>query len=81
LFSIFCVYPPYDLSLKLADIFQTPPEFWALLQLQYDESEKSRGTNCPFYQLMTIMDDAMNSFEDAFQWINNRKRIIKMATC
>jgi len=49
----------YDLSLKLADIFHTPPEFWTLLQHQYDESEKSRGTDSPFYQLMTIMGDAM----------------------
>ncbi|KPA17072.1 plasmid maintenance system antidote protein [Candidatus Magnetomorum sp. HK-1] len=30
-----------------------------LLQLQYDQSEKSRGTDSPFYQLMTIMGDAM----------------------
>ncbi|KPA13406.1 Addiction module antidote protein, HigA [Candidatus Magnetomorum sp. HK-1] len=49
----------YDLSLKLADIFPTPPEFWVLLQHQYDEGEKSRGTDSPFYQLMTIMGDAM----------------------
>ncbi|KPA12376.1 Addiction module antidote protein, HigA, partial [Candidatus Magnetomorum sp. HK-1] len=49
----------YDLSLKLADIFYTPPEFWILLQLQYDQSEKSRGTDSPFYQLMNIMGDAM----------------------
>ena len=49
----------YDLSLKLADIFSTPPEFWVSLQLQYDESEKNRGTDSPFYQLMTIMGDAM----------------------
>ncbi|KPA10841.1 Addiction module antidote protein, HigA, partial [Candidatus Magnetomorum sp. HK-1] len=48
----------YDLSLKLADIFSTPPEFWVSLQLQYDESEKNRGTDSPFYQLMTIMGDA-----------------------
>ena len=49
----------YDLSLKLANIFETSSEFWILLQLQYDQSEKSRGTDDPFYTLMTIMGDAM----------------------
>jgi len=49
----------YDLSVRLADIFHTSPEFWVILQVQYDESEKSRGTDFPFYQLMTIMGDAM----------------------
>ena len=48
----------YDISLKLADIFTTPPEFWVLLQHQYDEGEKSRGTDSPFY-LHHIMGDAM----------------------
>jgi len=27
--------------------------------MQYDQSEKARGTDYPFYQLMTIMGDAM----------------------
>jgi addiction module HigA family antidote len=49
----------YDLSLKLGNVLHTPPEFWVMLQLQYDESEKSRGTDSPFYQLMRIMGDAM----------------------
>lgn len=49
----------YDLSLKLAKIFDTEPEYWFLHQLQYDQSEKSRGTDSPFYKLMTIMGDAM----------------------
>ena len=49
----------YDLSLKLAEIFNTAHEYWILLQLQYDHSEKSRGTDSPFYHLMTIMGDAM----------------------
>ena len=49
----------HDLSLKLSEIFHTPPEFWVFLQKQYDQSEKSRGTDSPFYHLMTIMGDAM----------------------
>jgi addiction module HigA family antidote len=49
----------HDLSLKLSEIFHTPPEFWVNLQEQYDQSDKSRGTDSPFYQLMTIMGDAM----------------------
>jgi hypothetical protein len=52
-------YAPHDLSLKLSEIFHTPPEFWVNLQEQYDQSDKSRGTDSPFYQLMTIMGDAM----------------------
>jgi len=49
----------YDLSLKLADIFNTTSEFWMTLQLNYDQSEKLRGTDTPFYRLMTVMGDAM----------------------
>ncbi|MBF0449888.1 MAG: HigA family addiction module antidote protein [Candidatus Magnetomorum sp.] len=48
-----------ELSLKLAHIFQTTPEFWLSLQMNYDQSETSRGTDDPFYKLMKISGDAM----------------------
>ena len=47
------------LNLGSADIFNTTSEFWMTLQLNYDQSEKLRGTDTPFYRLMTIMGDAM----------------------
>jgi len=48
-----------DISIRLAKHFQTKPEFWIQLQLNYDLSEKSKGTDDPFYKLMKIMGDAM----------------------
>ena len=48
-----------DLSLKLSDYFQTTPEFWISLQINYDQSEASRGTDDPFYSLMQISGDAL----------------------
>ena len=32
------------------------------IQLNYDQSEKLRGTDTPFYRLMTVMGDAMLKF-------------------
>jgi addiction module HigA family antidote len=49
----------YDLAKKLAKIFDTTTDFWMMLQSQYDQAEKERGTDSPFYQLMTIMGDAV----------------------
>ena len=49
----------HDLAEKLAKIFDTTTDFWIMLQLQYDQSEKERGTDTPFYQLMNIMGDAV----------------------
>jgi len=48
-----------ELSLKLANLFQTKPEFWITLQANYDQSEKFRGTDDPFYKLMKISGDAI----------------------
>ena len=48
-----------DLSIKLSIYFQTTPELWLQLQLNYDLSDKSKGTDDPFYKLMNIMGDAV----------------------
>jgi len=48
-----------ELSLKLAHRFSTSPEFWLTLQMNFDQNDKSRGTDDPFYQLMKISGDAI----------------------
>jgi len=48
-----------DLALKLSHIFTTTPDFWLSLQVHYDLSDQSRGTDDPFYKLMKISGDAM----------------------
>ncbi len=48
-----------ELSLKLADLFQTQPEFWMTLQANYDQRKHSRGTDNPFYKLMKISGNAI----------------------